>query len=119
MKVRLGRELYKDPKLIQDEFSEKGPLRNWAGLENRRRNETELEKSIKREKRLGISTLSQQTYGHLFEMTDIDTDSYSIEQKIKWLKVVRQGRENCQDPNSIIDAFSVQGPLRKWIGLSN
>ena len=118
VKVRLGRELYKDPRLIQDEFSDKGPLRTWAGLENKKRNEKELEKSIKREKRMGIGILPQQ-YTYLFDITDIDTEVHSLDKKKEWLKTVRQGREASQDPDAIIDVFSVQGPLRKWIGLAN
>lgn len=81
IKVRLGQELYKDPKLIHDGFSDKGPLRTWAGLENKKRNKKELEKSIKREKIMGIGMLPPQQYKHLVEITDIDSEVHSLEQK--------------------------------------
>ena len=38
--------------------------------------------------------------------------------KIEWLKQVKQGQEDANDPQAIIDIFSVKGPLRKWIGLT-
>ena len=117
-KVRLGRELYKDNKLLIDEFSEEGPLRQWAGLQTKNINETELEKSLKRENRLGLSLLSEGQYGYLFEIKDIHTQTHTLDQKKEWLKTVKKAREDINDPNLIIDIFSVEGPLRKWIGLS-
>ena len=119
VKIRLGRELYNDTKLLYDEFSEKGPLRYWAGLENKNTNEIELNKAIKRELRLGINTLPPDKYITLFDEKDMYTETYTIDEKISWFLTVRKAREHYQDPDSIIDAFSVKGPLRKWIGLSD
>ena len=117
-KVRLGRELYNDPKLLHDEFSEKGPLRKWAGMQAKKRDEEELQKALKRELRIGISAMNPEKYLQYFHQKDIHTDVYSINKKKEWLRIVRQGREDVNDPKMIIDTFSVKGPLRKWIGLS-
>ena len=114
-KVRLGRELYQDDKLLTDDFSKKGPLRHWAGLENKRINERELNKSIKKEQCIGIGALPLNQYHNMFEKNDMHTDNY----KITWFQTIRRAREDINDPNSIINVFSVEGPLRKWIGLSN
>ena len=118
VKVRLGRELHQDSKLITDEFSEQGPLRRWAGLEVDTRREKELIKAIKKEQKLGISKLPS-SCEELFKQKDMHTDKYSIEDKRLWLKTIRMNREKVDDPKGILDCFSVQGPLRKWLGLSN
>ena len=118
-KVRLGRELYNDKKLIQDEFSQDGPLRKWAGLANNNINEAELIKAIKRELRLGVRKLEKKKFQPLLEVKDIYTDIYSIEEQKKWFKTIRHAREKSNDNKTPIDIFSVKGKLRDWIGLSN
>ena len=55
----------------------------------------------------------------MFEKYDRHTDSYTLEEKMTWFQTICWVREDINDPNSIIDVFSVEGPLRKWIGLSN
>ena len=75
-------------------------------------------KAIKRESRLGLSTLDADKYQHLFDIKDINTETYTTEEKIEWFRTIRKAREDQDDSDSIIDIFSVQGPLRKWVGLS-
>ena len=81
-KVRLGRELYQDPALLEDEFSEKGPLRQWGGLHTSTCREDELNKALKRELRLGLSSLKKEKYYDMFQQKDIYTETYSIEKKL-------------------------------------
>ena len=74
---------------------------------------------IKKELRLGISKLHEETYNHLFLITDIYTEEYTIEQQLEWFTTIRKAREDSDDPKMIIDVFSVDRPLRKWAGLQN
>ena len=118
VKVRLGRELYKDSKLIQDRFSDQGLLRRWVGMETNSRREKELIKAIKKEQRVGIGSLSPTKFEHMFQNKNMHTNTHTQESQILWLRTIRRERERIEDPHSILDAFSVQGPLRQWIGLS-
>ena len=68
--------------------------------------------------RAGLGILSQEEYGYLFDDKDITTDTRTLDEKILWFQTVRRARENYNDPNDIIDMFSVEGPLRNWIGIS-
>ena len=118
VKVRGGRELHKDPKLLQDEFSEDGPLRKWVGLTSRRIEEAELEKALVKEIRIGISHLPEDTFGHLFNNTTETILQAAVEVQKDWLRTIRLGREQHNDPKTPIDRFSVEGPLRQWIGIN-
>ena len=115
--VRLGRELHGDNKLITDEFSTPGPLQKWVGLTNNRIEESQLDKVILKEYKLGISDLDPMEYSQFFTIPIQQLLDKTTEEKKQWFKQIRMEREKINDTRGLTDRFSVKGPLRTWIGL--
>ena len=86
-------------------------------MDTNKQQSRELKKAIQKEQKLGIGALSRKEFGHLFQ--NMNHKLGTLESQKTWLKTIRKEREHINDPRGIIDAFSVQVPLRQWIGLSN
>jgi hypothetical protein len=79
----------------------------------------ELQRSIRTEWDIGISTLPAVDFSHLFKL-NLDTLLHkSVDTQKDWLAVVKLGRKLHKDPNNNIDGFSTKGPLSRWIGISD
>ena len=116
--VRLGREIHNDPNLIIDNFSTPGPLQHWVGLTNSKIEHKELTLAISKEWKIGPSQLITDTQLSWFQHNLDEILAWSTDKQKEWFRKVRQARETTEDNKSIIDRFSVSGPLRKWVGLN-
>ena len=75
-----------------------------------------LKTSISNEYTVGLGTLPH-LYSSYFHPTLPTILSRSPTQLIKWFQVIRSARESYQH-NLTQDDFSLDGPLRRWVGLS-
>ena len=120
--IRAGRIVYNDT-LLQDGFSEKGPLQKWVGLspslfpsKREQKNIDTLNSAIETEMEIGIGDLPTSGYSQFFRQTTENIIALTLQKKKDWFTTVRGGRMT-HKVNRVIDPFCKRGRLQQWVGL--
>ena len=77
----------------------------------------ELERSIRRQRNIGIQGLPVSEYSYMFRLKEDELIKQSVESKKRWLATVLLERELHEEEEINGDEFEESAALRKWIGL--
>ena len=117
--IRQTRILMDSSHLIEDEFTTSRALQQWINISYTLTDAEAiptLHEAITAEYEIGLSKLPKH-YSVYFKDSLSSTLTKSLPQLKQWLHRVKEGREQYDKGNILLDEFSYPGALRDWAGL--